>query len=175
MYGGGGVPRQKVRLLTERGYEKTVADTKLAVDTMVDEALRLTQEVKRLTKELAAGTDDEENDDARQALQRTTARLTDMKTDNVTLQKFFNIILTQWDELEKRTVGHTDWAPAISHTVDNTRHTRDIGVFELIQEKFERVFRGNLVDLGVWLYSYLSMHACLIPLTTTSRIAMAFS
>ncbi|KAG9019671.1 hypothetical protein FRB90_011480 [Tulasnella sp. 427] len=104
VYGGGGAPRQKVRLLGERGYEKTVADTRLAVDTMVDEALRLTQEVKRF--------------------------------------------LTQWDELEKRTIGHTDWAPAISHTVDNTHHTRDIGVFELVQEKFEPVFRGNLVDLG---------------------------
>ena len=151
VYGGGGAPRPKVRLLGERGYEETVGDTRLAVDTMVDEALRLRQEVKRLTKELDAATDydeNDENDDARQGLQRTIARLTEMKTDSVALQKFFNTILTQWNKLEKRTIGHTAWAPAISHTVNNTHHTRDIGVFELVPEKFARAFRGNLVDLG---------------------------
>lgn len=113
---------------SERGYEKTVADTKLAVDTMVDEAIRLTLEFKRLTKELAA---EDEDEDAREALKRTTDLLTKMKTDNVTLQKFRNTIDTQWNVLENRTVGHTDWTPAISYTVDATHHTRDIGVFEL--------------------------------------------
>ena len=71
--------------------------------------------------------------------------------DNDSLQAFFKLVNTQWNDIARRSIGFIDWAPRISIDVDDRHYTRDIGTFELDPQKFKDNFQGNVVQLGAFL------------------------
>ncbi|TRM59650.1 hypothetical protein BD626DRAFT_633163 [Schizophyllum amplum] len=169
---GNGAPPPHVRLAGPRRFHRGLDDIKAAVAGHDITAELLAREIAVLEKTLA--TEDaeaaceaqEEVDEAREALVAKRAQLTKTESDIAVLEAFHKDVNDQWGDIASRTIGHVDWAPAISvdshikitidpmdvgystHEELGTCYKNDIGTFEVDAERFRAHYKGNVVDLG---------------------------
>ena len=149
-FGGGGAPRQYVRVCGFRRFQRATDEIRDLVAAKVAEAVRLTEEIARLEAKEKSKVKEQAKEDE-EALRIKRGQLDDMNKDNLKLQEFFKEITTEWNDIARRNIGFVDWAPSISVDVDDKRHTRDIGTVELDPQKFRDNFQGNVVHLGAFL------------------------
>ena len=64
------------------------------------------------------------------------------------LDDFLKLLNSTWSDAYQRFVGYLDWAPKIANDLDSRRHTRDMGIIALDEDKFLKNFKGNFVYLG---------------------------
>lgn len=63
-------------------------------------------------------------------------------------RKFYALMKKNWSDVDKRVIGHVEWAPPITGLVDPHGYTLDVCVIKLDKSKFAPNFKGNVVDLG---------------------------
>ena len=68
------------------------------------------------------------------------------------LEACYKEVNAQWSDVERRNIGHVDWAPKISVDVEGSRYTLYVGTFELDEAKFKPNFEGNVIDLGAFCF-----------------------
>ena len=68
------------------------------------------------------------------------------------LDNFLKLLNSTWNDDYKRIFGYLDWAPKIANDLDTRRHTRDIGIIALDEDKFLKNFQGNFVYLGAFFF-----------------------
>jgi hypothetical protein len=82
------------------------------------------------------------------------AKLAEIKQNIGVLEAFYKEVNAQWSDIERRNIGHVDWAPKISVDVQGKRYTLDLGTFELDEAKFKANFKGNVIDLGAFCFIF---------------------
>lgn len=152
--GGSGSRQQQVRVNGMRRFQRALTAITYKVDANVTDVVTITEDIERLEKE-PKSEDKEEAADKEEALGKKRAQLSELTTVGTRLRDFYKNVTRDWTDMTRRTIGHLDWAPAISIDVDSSSYTRDMGVFFLSAEKFARNFVGNVVDLGTF-FSFLS-------------------
>jgi hypothetical protein len=153
---GRGAPRQIVRVCGLRRFQRSIYEIRALVTKNVAEAVRLTGAIATL-EAMERSDDEEQAAEEEEALQTKKDQLVKVNKDNGKLQAFFNEVTTQWNDIERRNIGFVDWAPSISTDVDDRHYTRDIGTVELSSQKFQKYFRGNVVQLGAFSLSSISI------------------
>lgn len=146
---GAGAVRRYVRVAGMRRFQRALNEIKASIAKNVTDANQLALETVRL-EEKPQSEDPEEAEEDERALKIKRDQLANVDQDNNSLEKFFQQINTQWNDISRRAIGFIDWAPKISIDVNGRRYTKDIGTFELDRPKFKDQFRGNVVDLGAF-------------------------
>ncbi|KAM6493756.1 hypothetical protein JOM56_010117 [Amanita muscaria] len=73
------------------------------------------------------------------------------QTNNTTevLEKFLGCVTNEWTEPSQRILGHIVCSPPITLSAGTEGFTEDYAIVELDSTKIEKVFRGNVIDLGM--------------------------
>ena len=81
-------------------------------------------------------------------LEEIRRRLIKTQTKIAELEKLFVKVDKEWTKPADRVIGHVVWAPPISVATAPHSYTLDVCVVKLDKSKFQRNFRGNVLDLG---------------------------
>ncbi|PIL26642.1 hypothetical protein GSI_11267 [Ganoderma sinense ZZ0214-1] len=139
--------RQRVRLAGFRRFQR-------GVDEIVTAIAHRGVTADLRAREIVGREPQLESEDAEQAgragriVDSKRERLAEALNDIAALEAFHGQVCGQWCDINRRNIGHVDWAPEISTDVDGHGYTRDIGTFEVDAERFRAEFEGNVVDLG---------------------------
>jgi len=151
---GSGAPPQAVRVCGQRRFQRGVNEIKALVGHLGSDAELLATEIAMLELQLASENQDEV-EEAEQGLAAKQAKLAEVKQHIVKLEEFYNLANGQWSDIERRDMGIVDWAPKISVNADGPNYTLDVGTFVLDEAKFKTNFKGNVIDLGAFLFDLL--------------------
>ena len=66
-----------------------------------------------------------------------------------TLANFYVQVEEEWSEPDLRAIGFVRCSPPVAFNADDEGFTEDWAAFELDGRKFEKVFEGNFIDLGM--------------------------
>ncbi|KAL5536327.1 hypothetical protein ACEPAF_148 [Sanghuangporus sanghuang] len=141
LFKGAGAPPQHVRLAGFHRFQRGLDEIKAAI------ADTLARGIVALEEKLSIE-DEEEAQEALEALVAKQALLAKTEKDIAVLENFYKEVNGKWADIARRTIGHVDWAPEISVDVGGRSYTKDIGTFEVDAERFRAQFKGNVVDLG---------------------------
>ncbi|KJA28597.1 hypothetical protein HYPSUDRAFT_62237 [Hypholoma sublateritium FD-334 SS-4] len=124
-----------------------VNEIKALIGVYGSDAEHLATEIAALEQHLESN-DPDEVEEAEAGVPAKQAKLAEIKQNIGVLEDFYNDVNAQWSDIERRNLGHVDWAPMISVDVEGKRYTLDLGTFELDEAKFKDNFKGNVIDLG---------------------------
>ncbi|KAG6850084.1 hypothetical protein H0H93_001217 [Arthromyces matolae] len=130
---------QHILVCGERCFARAFAEIEDAVNTGLRDVVILAGELAEL--ESKAG------EQKSTTIRRLKNALDDKNEDNITLQDFYTEVDQEWKDTNGRRLGHVDWAPEISVSVDECHYTRDIATFTVDAAKLKN-FERNIVDLG---------------------------
>jgi hypothetical protein len=155
---GSGAPLQCIRLAGSRRFQRALDDIKALIRGHQSDADILAVRIAGLEVK-PRSEDPEEAAEEETAVETMRYKLAEVTKDIGILETFYKEINSQWGNITCRSIGHVDWAPAISVDVEGRQYTKDIGTFEVEATRFRAQFKGNVVDLGAF---------CLIFLIITS-------
>ncbi|KAF9790395.1 hypothetical protein BJ322DRAFT_385619 [Thelephora terrestris] len=144
---GAGAPRQLVRVCGSRRFQRGVNEIKARIGRLGSDAELFVTEIAELQLQVASE-DPDEVEEAEAGVTAKQAKLAEIKQHIGLLEAFDKEVNAQWSDIERRNMGHVDWAPKISVDVEGNRYTLDVGTFELDEAKFKPHFKGNVIDLG---------------------------
>ncbi|PIL26649.1 hypothetical protein GSI_11274 [Ganoderma sinense ZZ0214-1] len=139
--------RQRVRVAGFRRFQRGVDEIVTAIAHRGVTADLRAREIAEQEPQLESE-DAEEAGHAGRIVDSKRERLAEALNDIAALEAFHEQVCRQWCDINRRNIGHVDWAPEISTDVDGHGYTRDIGTFEVDAERFRAEFEGNVVDLG---------------------------
>ncbi|KAH9961748.1 hypothetical protein BC827DRAFT_1288527 [Russula dissimulans] len=146
---GPGAPPQYVRLSGSRRFQRAITEIRAWIGGSGTEADVLAREIVDLVLKLESEEDPDAMEDARKAVVLKRTKLANVKEEIVALEAFYWELNARWSDIERRNIGHVDWAPEISVDVEGDCYTKDIGTFGVYEARFKPHFKGNVVDLGV--------------------------
>ncbi|KAF9075531.1 hypothetical protein BDP27DRAFT_1380708 [Rhodocollybia butyracea] len=144
---GAGSSPPIVQLAGHRRFQRAIDELKASIDHLEASVIHLTSDIAKMEQELEAMPPSKVNN-AQMTLKNNKAELTKVKNDISVLEAFDKELNSQWGDIERRNIGHVDWAPKISVGANNDGYILDIGTFELNEARFKPNFAGNIVDLG---------------------------
>ena len=155
-------PRRKVQLLGTRAFEELLTSIKSRIWTH-----RLM--VRQYGWDIEGLQEADENVDcvggAKEELERAQQSLDNTNKAIKELEQFYERLGRDWGQASQRIIGHVLRSPPISLDVGPEGFTEDYAIFELERSKFEKVFEGNVIDLG----AFWSISLGLSNLTVISR------
>ena len=144
---GAGAPPQHVRLAGSHRFRRGLKEIEACICSHKTDANDTSQRISDLEVKPKSEDPEEAAGDGA-ALKARRENLAKMKEDISILEAFHNDIKNQWGDIARRNIGHVDWAPAISISIEGHRYTKDLGTFEVDAARFRARFKGNVVDLG---------------------------
>ena len=142
-----GAPKQHIRNCGRRRFEQVVNETR----ALLAKKLGDTKQFAEQLEELLANPPSEDEDEAPEHqldVERKQDDLRRAEVDVGLLDDFLKLLNSTWSDAYQRFVGYLDWAPKIANDLDSRRHTRDMGIIALDEDKFLKNFKGNFVYLG---------------------------
>ena len=142
-----GVPKQHIRNCGRRRFEQVVNETRALLAKKLGDTKQFVEQLE----ELLANPPSEDEDEAPEHqldVERKQDDLRRAKVDVGLLDDFLKLLNSTWSDAYQRFVGYLDWAPKIANDLDSRRHTRDMGIIALDEDKFLKNFKGNFVYLG---------------------------
>jgi hypothetical protein len=135
-----GKPRLTVRASGESRFQQGLDD--------IDRAITEHQfKAKSYRCALASLGPNASSEDAAKDLARLQRGLDREEEAVAVLQAFRHEVAVGWGDIEARTIGRVEWAPAIG--IDAvTKYTKDLATIELDADAFRDAFDGNVVSLG---------------------------
>ena len=144
-------PRKNVQLLGTRAFEKLLTSIKIRIGRYGPMVGRYEDQIEKL-QERVVGEDADDVREAKRELKKTQVLLDDAGEAVEELEKFHERVKRDWGKASLRVIGHILRSPAISVDVDPEGFIKDYAVFELEKSKFERAFRGNVIDPAAGTY-----------------------
>ena len=155
-----GAPKQHIRNCGRRRFEQVVNETR----ALLAKKLGDTKQFAEQLEELLANPPSEDEDEAPEHqldVERKQDDLRRAEVDVGLLDDFLKLLNSTWSDAYQRFVGYLDWAPKIANDLDSRRHTRDMGIIALDEDKFLKNFKGNFVYLGALFFCLsLSLFLC---------------
>ncbi|KAF9460378.1 hypothetical protein BDZ94DRAFT_1283951 [Collybia nuda] len=128
-------------------FQETITEVKKLIEEKAEEATGLAEDISR--SEMQVTNEDEELAAAdKRGLKITRSALVRVREDGSILKRFLEHSSIKFSDITARDIGHVDFAPKISVTVDELHYTRDFATFELNPAKFRPNFLGNVIDFG---------------------------
>ena len=157
VYASVGEPRKGVQLLGTRAFDSLIHNIKIRVGRHALYFRYNEADAEEWEKKL----DNEEDTDnvakITNRLKRIENKLNEEGKAIETFANFYVQVEEEWSEPDLRTIGFVRCSPAITFNADDEGFTEDWAAFELDGRKFEKVFEGNFIDLGM--LSPLSLQA----------------
>ena len=85
-------------------------------------------------------------------------KLAKVKKNIGVLEAFYKEANDQWGDIARRNIGCVDWALEITIDVQGCRYTRDIGTFLADPTRFKAQFKGKIVDLGAFRFTFFHIY-----------------
>jgi hypothetical protein len=142
-------PRKNVQLLSTTAFTKLITSIKIRIALHALSIERYEDRIKKLQKR-EAGKDADDDREAEIELKKTKQWLDDANEAIEELGQFHARVEREWGQAKHRVIGHVLRSPAIGFDVGPEGFTEDYAVFELERSKFEKGFRGNVIDLGAF-------------------------
>lgn len=101
----------------------------------------------RWLRESVAGKD-EDAKKATAVLQHAQTLLNEENESNEVLKKFHDEVKADWSQAKKRIIGHVIRSPPITVDAGTEGFTEDYAVVKLDSAKFQKAFKGNVMDIG---------------------------
>ena len=130
----------------DRGFDELLASIKARIGILNNTVHILEKNVNDYTARATDG-----NEQAAADLAKYHQKLDDTKKTIAELKNFFVTLKRDWSNVENRVIGHVVWSPPLTGMNPLHGYTQDICVVKLDKEKFLPNFRGNVIDLGVYL------------------------
>ncbi len=109
-----GARKQDVRVCGYRSFQELLDKTRDLLADKVEKTVDLATEIADLEEEQKKIQDDDEAQEAAEALKRKKEDLARFKQDSVTLEKHLRDVFVDWRDIKARSVGHVDYAPSIN-------------------------------------------------------------
>jgi hypothetical protein len=135
-------PRQKIRVCSDRRFQRGLAEIRAAVAKHGHDASVLADDIKAM----------EENEDEAdpRALAKARQECEHHLGDIRELEEFYKEVKANWSDIGLRDVGVLVYSPPILVETDERGYTKDFAIIELDAARFRDSFQGNLVWLGAF-------------------------
>lgn len=145
-----GAPKQYICNCSRRRFEQVVNETRALLAKKLGDAKQFAEQLEELLANVPA--DEDEAAGHQVGVDRKQDDLKRAEVDVGLLDDFLKLLNSTWSDAYQRIVGYLDWAPKIANDLDNRRHTRDMGIIALDEDKFAENFKGNFVYLGEFFF-----------------------
>ena len=149
-------PHERVRVCGFRRFQRGLDEIKDEVDNRGYDASYLVREIAEREAKMASGNGEEDENDA-EYLKEVRRELDKHKEAIPELEKLYKEMNASWGDIDRRTIGVLEYSPPISVDVDNERYTQDWATIRLDSTKFRPNFKGNVIDLGAFRLTPLSI------------------
>jgi hypothetical protein len=140
------VPRKDVLLLGTKAFDDLVKSIKIRIGRHG----LMVELYERRIEMLQATVAGEDEDDATARLKKTRSLLGEEIETIEALEKFHAEVKKDWSQPSQRIIGHVVSSPRITLGAGTEGFTEDYGVVKLDKSKFEKAFKGNVIDLGAF-------------------------